>query len=155
MQISVELQEMFSYSLLTVYIGGIILAVILIPVILWWILTRERKPITKVKKVKQEKLSKIKARYRKKLIALEEKVEKGQVSNRQAYLELSSITRHFVNAATGIKVQNYTLTDIQNADMPKLYELIAQCYVPEFSETSGGDISTSIKNARKVVEEWN
>ena len=91
----------------------------------------------------------------KKLIVLENKIDKNEITIRKAYQNLSSIIRYFVYAVTGIKVQNYTLEDIKGLNMSMLYELIKEYYRPEFAEKSLGDIKLSIEKTRKVIKKWN
>ena len=69
-----------------------------------------------------------------------EKYKAGKLSDRHAYQQLSKVIRHFVFDVTGIKVQNYTLSEIKGLNIPMLYYLIDECYEPEFSKQSGGNI---------------
>ena len=39
--------------------------------------------------------------------------------------------------------------------MTGLYNVVSDCYAPEFSIDMNGDIFNSIAKARKVVEGWN
>lgn len=94
-------------------------------------------------------------KYIKKLNELEEKVDKEKIEIRQAYQTLSNIIRYFVYEVTNVKVQNYTLEEIENAKMPSLYELVEEYYKPEFAKQSLGDIKNSINKTRKVIEKWN
>jgi len=56
---------------------------------------------------------------------------------------------------TNIKVQNYTLSDIEKINIPILYELVKEYYEPEFSKSSEGNILISLEKTRKVMESWN
>lgn len=154
MQISVSLEPPFSYTIEYVIIGLLIILVITI----WWYLKKNRKQLPvniEVEEGNQKNIKAIKIKYLKKLLALENKLDKNEIQVRKAYQNLSSIIRYFVHAVTGIKVQNYTLEDIKGLNMPKLYELIKEYYRPEFAEKSLGDIKSSIEKTRKVIKKWN
>lgn len=97
----------------------------------------------------------IKQKYYGMLYKLENNCRANKMSNRKAYQELSKIIRHFVYAATGIKVHNYTLQEIKETNIPGLYDIVSECYAPEFAIDKNGDIYGSITKARKVIEGWN
>jgi len=115
---------------------------------------KEKTNITKIKYENVNNIIEIKQKYIKILIDLEKKLDNNNISIREAYQKLSSAIRYFVYEVTNIKVQNYTLQDIKKLDMPILYELVEEYYVPEFSEKSIGNIKLSIEKTRKVIEKW-
>ncbi len=156
MQISVKLQDMFSYSIYYIFIVFILVFAFTI----YFIATRKRK--TKdieeeivVKKAETKDLNTIKNKYIKKIENLEEKLNNKKISIRVAYQNLSSIIRYFVYEVTNIKVQNYTLREIERLKMLELSELIKEYYAPEFAKHSLGNIKESISKTRKVIEKWN
>ena len=132
MEVSVNLQEPFSYSIIPMIVIIILTFVIAIYII-----------VKACNKVRKEKTNITKIKY-----------ENNNISIREAYQKLSSTIRYFVYEVTNIKVQNYTLQDIKKLDMPILYELVEEYYVPEFSEKSIGNIKLSIEKTRKVIEKW-
>lgn len=151
MQVTTDLRPMFSYSLLY-----ILLLIVLI--ILLYVLYRR----TDTKEIKEEvipivpdNLGLIKKKYLKKIDKLSEDATSGEITSRQAYQTLSKIIRNFIYEATNIKVQNCTLKEIKSLDMPKLSELVSEYYDPEFSKVSEGNIVSSIKKTRTVIEKWN
>lgn len=156
MQTSVNLQEPFSYSS---YYIIIVLVLILIITIYFLLTTKEKKKskkkVIQIKQVSKEDKESIKQKYIEKLKKLEEKLDKNEISTRDAYQELSSIIRLFVHELTGIQVQNYTLKEIKEINIPILYELIKEYYTPEFARKYLGDIKSSIEKTRKVIEKWN
>ena len=79
----------------------------------------------------------------------------NKITDRQGFQAVSRIVRDFVYAATGIKVQNYTLMEIHAVGLPLLYELISQCYIPEFAIESKANIYEVINKARTVISQWN
>lgn len=154
--ITVELQDMMSYS--KVGIIGILclVAVVLVVVIVALIIKARKNAPAPVPRIASEnKIMMAKAKYNKLLMDLEARYQMGRLSEKEAYQELSKHIRHFVHDVTGIKVQNYTLEDIGRLNMPMLYYLIAECYVPEFSREGSGDLGESIRKAREVIYGWN
>lgn len=155
MQVTVELQELFSYFPIIVFgLSGILFGLLII----FWPKKRRskhKKQVPQITDVPTEGLVTIKEKYDKILQEIETARLNDRISDRQAYQELSGAVRDFVFAKTRIKVPNYTLEEIKEANMPKLYELISECYVPEFAPENDGNIYDSIKKARKVIGEWN
>lgn len=152
--ITVKLQELFSYSPLIIFIvAGVIITLL----ILFLPLKRKKKKpnIPVAKPVAPESLASLKYKYTCILSQLEQDCLAKKISDRQAFQTLSKIVRDFVYAATGIKVQNYTLMEIHAANLPRLYELISQCYIPEFAIDTNANIFDVIKKARMVISEWN
>ena len=155
MPITVELQDMHSYSFIMIAVVIMFVAVSIACAVVI-ILKRRRKkapqPITQMPAASREN---IKQKYINLLGRLEQNCQAERISNRKAYQELSRIVRHFVYEATGIKVQNYTLQEIEVMNVPGLYAIVSECYVPEFAIDKNGDIYGSINRARRVIGEWN
>lgn len=159
MPITVELQDMFAYSLLPLV--GMLTLVVAIG-ILWFVFSRKKKCR---KEPKQEQVMpkatplagpyQIKEKYWAIINDLEMKCRSGEMPNRKAYQELSGIIRQFVYEMTGIKVHNHTLDEIKTMNMPNLYTVIEECYAPEFSPDKNGDIYNTMNKARMVIKEWN
>jgi len=156
MPITVELQEMFSYSFVWAVLAAV-LAVVVILLCIFWDKLIKKKEVTTVSMPVRNIPNKnvVKQKYSAMINELEQKCREDKITGRQAHQEISKIVRYFVHELTGIKVQNYTLSEIRNTNMPKLYSMIEQCYAPEFAPDSTTDIFKTIKKARKVVEEWN
>lgn len=156
MQTHVKLQAPFSYSLIPIIILFIVLAIII--VILYLLKRKSKKKVAKeivVKKAPKESLDEIKKKYLKKIDEVENKLKNDKIKLRGAYQELSSIIRFFIFEVTGIKVQNYTLKDIESLNIQELTDLIQEYYAPEFAEFSKGNIESSLEKTRKVIEKWN
>lgn len=157
MAITVELQDMFSYSLLRVVLAVALVVIITVAgFIVLWIKKKQKKPemINPVPVVTPVYNNQVKEKYYALINGLETKYREGKVSNRIAYQELSEITRHFVYEVTGIKVHHNTLDEIKKLNMPKLYVVIEECYAPEFSLDKNGNIYDTINKARMVIKEW-
>ncbi len=154
--ITVELQDMMSYSKAGV-IGFIALVAAVLLAILIAVIIKLRKnaPAPVPRMASENKIRTAKEKYNRLLMELEARYQMGKVSEKEAYQELSKYIRHFVHDVTGIKVQNCTLEDIGRLNMPMLYYLIAECYAPEFSQDASGNLGDSIRKAREVIYGWN
>lgn len=161
MDTSVKLQDMFSFSLVPIYIvAGLIGAIILyfiIDFIVRKIKSRPKKEVTKKQEIVVKKpvnVSASKEKYIEKLVILENEYNNGTCDVRNAYQQMSAIIRDFVFDVTGIKVQNYTLLDIKGLNMPVLEELIEEYYSPEFEEQSEGNVKVSLDKTKAAIERW-
>ena len=150
--ITVELQKYFTYFpvilLIIVGLAGTLL-------ILFLPKFKKKKPVPKPKPISPQNITVLKQKYIGILNDLEKKCREGKCSDRQALQALSKTVRNFVYDATGIRVQNYTLMEIHAAKVPRLYELISQCYIPEFAVDADADVYKLINKARTVIAEWN
>lgn len=157
MQITVKLQKMHSYSLELPIIAGVLWALFIITILVIIIkkIRASKANENRYREITVQDREQIKARYVRMLNELEARCRNRKVSNRRAYHELSKITRNYVYETTGVKVQNYTLDEIKGTNMAGLYNVVSDCYAPEFSIDKNGDIYSSIVKARKVVEGWN
>ncbi len=154
--ITVELQDVMSYSKAGLIGIVSIIAIVLIAVIVALIVKAKKNAPAPVPRIAPEnKVRAAKEKYNRLLMDLETRYEMGKVSEKEAYQELSKYIRHFVHDVTGIKVQNCTLEDIGRLNMPMLYYLIAECYAPEFSADASGNLGESIRKAREVIYGWN
>ncbi len=159
MQISVNLQDPFTYSIVPL----IIAICFTIGLVCYLIYSRKAKAKVNVieneLKVIPEKNIKnipvIKDKYLKQLDSIEYKYTNNMIELRKAYQLISESIRLFVFEVTDITTQNYSLSEIKRLSIPKLYELIEEYYEPEFASKSVGDFSSSINKARRVINEWN
>ncbi len=163
MPITVELQDMFFYSNWILFIS-ILLCIILIAIgVFVLIYARKKKKRETPGSVMKEKpksvkhivpADEVKQKYNKLIDELEKCHRNEKISTRKAYQELSIVLRKFVNELTGVKVHNYTLTEIKKIDMAQLADVIEECYSPEFSADSVGDLYDTMKKARNVIQKW-
>lgn len=160
MPITVELQDMHSYSFALPVIVVVFVVLSIAAAVVLAIKNNKNKAAEPIQQITPENRENIKQKYDGQLYRLALKCKDKKISNRRAYQELSRILRHFVYEATGIKVQNYTLQEIQTLmntgrmNISGLYEVINECYAPEFAIDRNGDIFGSITKARKVIERW-
>lgn len=151
MQVSTELKPLFSFS--SFYI--ILFLIIIIILVILYFFPHRKKKIPKVVIPKKNNQVEIKQRYLQEINELENSVNNRQISNRKAYQQLSSLIRLYIFEMTSIKVQNYTLSEIEQINMPILLELVREYYVPEFASISTGDILAAIQKTREVIVKWN
>lgn len=152
--ITVELQESFSYWPLILFIMAGLIGTLLI--LFLRIKPRPKKPrVPVVKPAAPQNIMSIKGKYINALTEIEQKRNANKITDRQAFQAVSRVVRDFVYATTGIKVQNYTLMEIHAANLPRLYELISQCYIPEFAANSQANVYEVINKARTVISQWN
>lgn len=109
----------------------------------------------KVEEIKNVDINEIKRKYLEELDVIESQLNTNMIHIRIAYQDISRVIRHFVYEVTNIHVQNYSLKEIKDLDMPMLYELMQEYYVPEFSKYSYGNVKDSLQKTRKVIEKWN
>ena len=145
------LRPMFSYSLLTI--------VFLLSIIVFLIFQirkpkQEKQVPPVVVKPEPKNVLTIIEKYLNQINELKQNVDSKLITNRKAYQRLSVIIRNFIYETTSIKVQNYSLEEIKQAKMTVLTKLVAEYYAPEFSKDIEGNISSSIKKTKEVIEKW-
>lgn len=159
MQISVNLQEPFSYSLVPLLI--MVLAFLIFSVYLIHLMKKkkgikiEERKYDVIPEKNKKNISAIKEKYLEQLNTIEHKYINNKIDLRKAYQLISESMRMFVFEVTDIKIQNYSLKEIKKTNIPNLYELIEEYYEPEFASKSVGDFGISIEKARRVIEKWN
>lgn len=156
METTVKLQDLYAYSIFPI----LIIAMFIIAITIYFLIETMKKKnevvkIEDVKIVEPKNIKAIQNKYLKRLDNLRKKLELNKITIRVAYQGLSTLIRYFIYEVTDIKVQNYTLSEIEKLNMPFLTELIQEYYAPEFAKQSIGDIKQSIEKTRKVVEKWN
>ena len=158
MPITVELQDMFRYSVIPVAIAVILVVAIGVAGLIYFMKHKKAKPVKQVAKPQpvQKPVNEVKIRdkYCGLIDELEVAYKNGQMSNRKAYQKLSELLRQFVYELTGVKVHNFTLAEIKRVNMPSLTRIIDECYAPEFSVDKEGNIDETIKKTRMVIKEW-
>lgn len=153
-ELKTTLKNPFHYSIFPIILLTLILTILLV-VLIFLLKKKRKKELPVIIKPSPKNSKEIKSSYLKELDELLNHFQNNKISNRLAYQTLSKLIRNFIYEMTNIKVQNYTLADIQKINMPILYELVKEYYDPEFSKNSKGDIIHSIEKTRKVIEVWN
>ncbi len=156
MQVSTELRPMFSYGYGAVATVAILMAAMVVALV---VLGRKRRakpePQQEMVVPPREDLNTIKHRYLAELQTLTNNFTARKISSRQAYQKLSRLVRNFIFEATNIRVQNYTLAEIEAVGMPALSELVREYYDPEFAVATKGDTLAAVERTREVIERWN
>lgn len=150
MQIESDLKGLFSYSLLPIFIVLIIIVILIILICM----TRKKNIKNVVIIPNKIDLLSIKNKYLVNLDLIMNDYNSNNILERIAYQRLSLLIRNFIYETTNIKVQNYTLSEIQQVNMPILYELVSEYYDPEFAKASKGNFASSITKTRMVIERW-
>jgi len=153
MQVSVKLNDMFSYSVLPILI--IIIVIITITGIIIILNKPKKANKLEIKPPSYKNLISIKNTYLNEITILLNNLNNNSITSRRAYQTLSLIIRGFVYEATNIQVMNCTLKDIASLNIPILYELVREYYEPEFSKNTKGNIVNSINKTKEVIEKWN
>ena len=158
MRINLSLQRLFSYSNFIIVFLSIVTFFVAkkLDLIKFKLFKRKEQKKKAINIVEQKRIdvSSIKSKYLNMIDILLNNVDNNKIDTRKAYQELSALIRNFVFEVTNINVQNYTLEDIKNANIPILYDLVSDYYNPEFSYQSLGNIRNSIVKAREVIEKW-
>ena len=159
MQISIDLQEPFTYSIIPLII---LISLLLIESYYFIYLRNKNKKINieekNVKEIPEKNIKNIpviKNKYLNQLDLIENKYTNNKIELRKAYQMISEAIRLFVFEITDITTQNYSLTEIKKLNIPNIYELIAEYYEPEFASKSVGDFNSAINKARRVIKQWN
>lgn len=151
MQVTTKLNDMFLYSIWPIII---ILIILILGFVLYFKKPKKKKLANIVLPVKKNIMD-IKNKYLNKIEILINDLNNKTISDRIAYQRLSCLIRNFIYEATDIKVQNYTLSEIEKANIPILYELVKEYYDPEFAINSFGNILSSIMKTKEVILKWN
>lgn len=154
MQVETELRDMFSYSFIPLIVIALLIVITIILLKVYRPRKRKENITSKVVIPPKKDMIKVKNKYLEEVDKLLDGVNSGEIKNRKAYQLLSKIVRNYIFEATNIKVQNYTLSEIEKVNIPSLYELVKEYYDPEFCKESLGNIIDSIKRTRGVIEKW-
>lgn len=156
MNTTVELQSPFHYSIWAIIIIAITFIGLTIYLIYDFIKKTtksiEQRPV--VQKRTPAQVNNIRAKYLREINNIENDFDNNKISLRHAYQKLSKTVRKFVYEMTGIRVDNFTLQDIKEDGVPYLVELISECYAPEFSKYSSGNLKESLNKAKEIIAKW-
>ena len=104
-----------------------------------------------------QSLAVIKQKYSEQLQGLMTAYANKTISKRDGYQRLSLLIRGFVTDATGINVEIYTKTEIQEFGIKSLDNLMNEYYIPEFGEAERAktrDFTASCNKTLKVIQSW-
>lgn len=133
---------------------GVFAAIALWYLWVWWS-TRE-KPVVVPARITPDRLSRLRADYRRQIEAVVARVEAGEITPRRGHQQLSVLVRHFVEEVSGIRAPTMTLTDLtaSGGRLTPVTAVVAQLYPGEFSPAEGSTIATAAVHAKAVVARW-
>jgi hypothetical protein len=78
----------------------------------------------------------------------------GQMTVRDAHLELSSILRDFAYQHTGVDARTMTLEELRSSNLGRVAQLIEDFYPVAFAPDPSRQVDDALANARSVVRTW-
>lgn len=160
MKTTVEFQPLFSYASWPIAIVWILfMAVFAVTLYLFLVNKRKVKDIAAVKPIPKPikapaRPGEIKQKYLNKLAIIHSNVLEKTISVRESYEQMSMCIRQFVYEMTGIKVTNYTLEDVKQANMTQLAAIMEEYYAQQFVYETLGDSLASIEKTKRIIEKW-
>lgn len=89
------------------------------------------------------------------IASVEQRVAAGQISPRDAHIELSGILRELAFYTTRFDARKMTLTDLRRAGLTRLADTIASFYPVNFAPHEAIEAQPAIDAARMAVSQWN
>ncbi|MEO5920562.1 MAG: hypothetical protein ABIQ01_05405 [Pseudolysinimonas sp.] len=86
---------------------------------------------------------------------VEQRVVAGELSPREAHIELSGILRELAFYTTRFDARKMTLTDLRKAGLSRLADTIATFYPVAFAPAEAIEAQPAIDAARMAVSQWN
>ena len=155
---TVPLQELFSYKLVWLIAGLVLLVLSSLVFSFFYARWRKLQRLTEsghiIKKAPPLAVPVARIKYIRQLNRLEKALNEGALEDRVAYQELSRIIRMFIHDVTRVDVQNYSYSEISAHNIPQLTELVREYYEPEFAKDAGGNIRESLQRTGQVISLW-
>ena len=153
---TVDLRE--PHSFMTIWLGlacALFVIALALAAFTIWKMKQERDALKgmQVKNMTLAELNALKERYLQECSKLEETLHETN-DIRMVYQRLSEISRMFVSEATGLKVQNCTLSQIRKMKLPQLREMVEEYYDPEFAVRSTGDVEGALAKTERMITRW-
>ena len=152
MRITVELQDVMSYSLF-VLLAGILLAGAAVFIMLKYGRTDRTAGVTDADVSGTP--ADLKARYLSALQKLENRYLNNQITVRGAYQQLSAYVREYAAEKTGVPADRMTLEDLRRKKVQHLPAKIEKYYAPEFARQAEDRFISSVHEASEVIRRWN
>jgi hypothetical protein len=86
--------------------------------------------------------------------SVEQRVATGELSPRDAHIELSEILRELAFYTTRFDARKMTLTDLRRAGLSRLADTIASFYPVSFAPAEAVEAQPAIDAARTAVSQW-
>jgi hypothetical protein len=161
---TVKLKDTFEYSgwmiALAVIVTLIGIALLVFAIVFTVRALKTEKPVVlKAKKLRltPERIFGLKNQYVSQVQSLLQQYNVGKIDKRDGYQKLSGVIRGFIQEATGINVQNYTIKEVKAMGIRRLDKLMEEYYVPEFAEDEKAedkDFVKSCNTAMGVIRSW-
>lgn len=88
------------------------------------------------------------------IASVEQRVHTGELSARDAHIELSGILRELAFYTTRFDARKMTLTDLRRAGLTRLADTIASFYPVAFAPNEAIEAQPAIDAARTAVSQW-
>ncbi len=146
------------YNIIWFIIGAVLLLLIIVlyTYIFWTTRKKKIRTLATLPVITQVHVSidALREKYLKIITTIEFQYQNKEIDLRQLHLLLSTTVRLFVYEVKGISVHKLTLTEIKNADLIKLYDVIVKYYPLEFDSLQNGDANNSVALAKGMVQQW-
>lgn len=146
------------YNIIWFIIGAVLLLLVIVVYMYIFWTTRKKKirTLATLPVITQVHVSidALREKYLKIITTIEFQYQNKEIDLRQLHLLLSTTVRLFVYEVKGISVHKLTLTEIKNADLVKLYDVIVKYYPLEFDSLQNGDANNSVALAKGMVQQW-
>lgn len=153
MKITVELQDVMSYSL-PVLLAGILLAAAAVFIMLKYGRTAGNTAAAG-EDISAQNSADLKARYISALEEVENLYLHNRITVREAYQRLSAYVREYAAQQTGIPADRMTLEDLRKQKVGNLPAMIEKYYAPEFALQAEDRFISSVHEASEVIRTWN
>lgn len=89
------------------------------------------------------------------IASVEQRVGAGELSPREAHIELSGILRELAYYTTRFDARTMTLTDLRRAGLTRLADTLAGFYPVNFGVAEAIEAQPAVDAARTAVSQWN
>ena len=155
-EFTVTLREPHSFMKIWLVLAGVlaVCAVVLAVFVILRII-KEKKEMDglTVKSMTAAEIRALRRKYLASCSQLEEELTHG-IDHRIVFQRLSETARMFVYEATGLQVQNCTLSQIRRLKLQDLQRIIEKYYDPEFATVSKGDVGDALSMTKHLIASW-
>lgn len=159
--ITVKLQPPMLFNIAWLLLGIVLLAIaVLFVVILFKVRPSATDPnLRKLPVTQGPGFYALKRQYINKIDKLLSRRMKNRITLRDAYQELSTLARSYVQQVSGINTLKMSLSELRieekkQPNIAKLSALVNDYYEPEFAKWSDADFRESCNMTRRMIEQW-
>ena len=153
MNTTYEIEQPFTYSWSIVIVLAVVLTIVVLVFLFYIFRSFFAKRFSKMMRKLETPV--LRSTYIHKLEQLIIKVTSNRISNRDAYVELSTTIRDFIEKVSGINVVSLSKKEIKELNIDDLSLLMEEYYPPEFAKYTSGDVINSINRTIEVIKRWN